>query len=109
MAASAVGFLVLAFILFSSLALGAATAWFVVWKSRKPTLWMLTPLFAFFWLMLVGAPMVGLGLYLPYRAAMRAPVIVAPVPVPVQEVPETPPSEVAADRESEPLDDAITP
>lgn len=87
MAASYIGFIVLAFVLVSSLALGAATAWFVVWKTHKPTLWMLTPLFAFCWLMLVGGPLVSLGLYLPARARTVTPAPVLIAPTPDQEVP----------------------
>lgn len=108
MAGAAAGFLVLAFILFSSLALGAASAWFLVWKTKKPTLWMLTPVFAFFWLMLVAVPLVGLGFDLPNRAAIKAaPVLV--VPVPVQEVPATPPVDSSHDDEERQIEDSDTP
>jgi hypothetical protein len=77
-------FAAFAFVLFASIALGAATAWLIVWKSKKPILWALAVPFALMWLVLVAGPLIGLGLYLPYRAAMRVPAPVAPAPpVPV--------------------------
>ena len=82
-------FAVFAFILFASAALGAATAGLVVWKSKKPILWSLAVPFAIMWLILVAGPLIGLGLYVPYRAAMRAPVPVAPAP-PVMVTPAPP-------------------
>ena len=81
-------FAAFAFVLFASIALGAATAWLIVWKSKKPILWALAVPFALMWLVLVAGPLIGLGLYLPYRAAMKAPVPVAPAPpVPVTPTP----------------------
>ncbi len=77
-----VSYAFIAFVLFASMALGAATAWLVVWKSKKPILWVLAVPFALFWLIFAAGPLIGLGFYLPYRARAVAPVMVAPVPSP---------------------------
>ncbi len=101
--AASFGILIIAFMLFSSLALGAATAWLVVWKWKKPMLWMLTPVFAFFWLMLVGAPLVGLGLYPAFRARIAAPrpAPIAPAALPDETTTESPAVEPTLDDKGE--------
>jgi hypothetical protein len=103
------GVLFLAFILFASLALGAATAWLVVWKSKKPILWILAPLFAFLWLLFAAGPLIGLSIYLPYRAKMKAPKPVLVAPAPVQAAPATPPAEPVPPEESTAEDSSNAP
>lgn len=81
------GVLILAFVFFASVALGAATAWGIYALSRKRWGWLLTPVFAFFWLLLGTLPFTLLW----SDARVQTP-IVAPAP-PVNSEPTEPEEE----------------
>jgi hypothetical protein len=56
--APAWGLFILGLALFASIALGFVTAYLVVRRTKNPILWVLVPLFTFFWLALGLAPFV---------------------------------------------------
>jgi len=73
------GGLILAFVFFASVALGAATAWGLFTWTRRRWVWLLTPLFAFLWFLLGTGPF----LLVTYQSVARpAPVIAPNSPMP---------------------------
>ena len=107
-----IGGLILAFIFLACTALGAGVAWLFVRKTKKPIYWSLTPVFALLWFFVTAVPLVGLGFYLPMRAAapatppppgmpapampapaVRAPAAPAPVVEPIDDEPRPVPAE----------------
>lgn len=79
------GVFVLGFALFASLALGVATSFLVVRRTKQPILWVTVPLFTFVWLA------VGLALFIfGVRAARSS----APAPVGIL---QNPTGQAAAD------------
>lgn len=78
--------------LVASCALGVGTAYLVVRKTKRPILWVLTPVFAALWFLVGAAP---LSMYTWASLAAPLPPPRPPVPGPVQvapaaEVPEIP-------------------
>ena len=70
------GVLILAFVFFASVALGAATAWGLYAYSRRRWVWLLTPVFAVLWLLLGTVPF----LFLSYDRVARPAPVIAPAP-----------------------------
>ena len=72
--------LVLAFVLFASVALGVATAWALYRWTRRRWAWLLTPLFLLLWLLLGAAPFLFTWRSMAVPApAPPAPIEIAPV------------------------------
>ena len=81
------GVLAVAVMLMAPVALGIATAWGLYYWTKKRWTWALAPVFVLAWMTCVTAPMVGMGLYLPYRAKAAAGARPAPAAPPPQAAP----------------------
>lgn len=68
--------LLLAFVLFASIALGVATAWGIFAWTRRRWVWVLTPVFAIFWFLVGTTPFILLAM------PSRTVVVPAPPPAP---------------------------
>lgn len=79
------GVFLLAFVFFASVALGTATAWGLYALTRRRWVWLLTPVFAIFWLLLGAGPF----LLVAWAPVARPAPVVAPAPYPASQTRQT--------------------
>jgi hypothetical protein len=72
------GVLILAFAVFASIALGAATAWGLYAYTRLRWIWLLTPAFAVLWLILGAGSFLAIAFEEPTPVAAPAPYVTPP-------------------------------
>lgn len=78
------GVLILAFVFFASVVLGAATAWGLYAATRRRWVWLLTPVFALLWLLLGAGPF----LLVAGISVARPATLVAPAPPTAPQTPQ---------------------